>query len=330
MEKFAIRSDEPQATRSCPPTSTSHVGTGPTLVVMAAGMGARFGGIKQVEPVGPGGESLLEYSLYDAARAGFGRVVFVIRREIEALFRERIGRRIEHAIETCYAFQALDDLPGACAVPGGRSKPWGTGHAVLSARHEVCGPFAVVNGDDFYGRRSFAAIADFLRSADGRRHALVGYAVEKTLTEHGLVARGLCAVDGEGRLAGITERTRIRPRAGAAEYTTDGVSWHPIPRGTRVSMNLWGFAPGMMGELERRFLDFLATMPDPLRSEYFLPAVVDALIGEGQASVVVLPTDDPWFGLTFREDLPHVREAVRALIADGEYPERLWGKQDRK
>lgn len=300
----------------------------PTLVVMAAGIGSRYGGLKQVDPVGPSGEILIEYSLYDAVRAGFARVVFVITRPIEQVFRERVGERAGRAVEVRYAFQELSDLPAGFAAPAGRAKPWGTGHAALAARAHVDGPFAVVNGDDFYGRRSFQAIARFLTAArdDAKaRYAMVGYPVENTLTEHGHVARGICAVDGDGLLTGITERTRIEPRGGGAAYTEDGAAWHDIPRGTPVSMNLWGFTPGFMRELGARFPQFLRSMPDPLRSEYFLPGVVDAMVREGAAAVAVLPTDDRWFGVTYQQDKEAVAAAIARMVADGAYPARLWG-----
>jgi hypothetical protein len=300
----------------------------PTLVVMAAGMGSRFGGNKQLAPVGPSGEPLLEYTLHDAARVGFGRVVFVIRPELEDLLRERMGERVEAVIPTSYVYQDLHDLPTGFPLPAGRTKPWGTGHAVLAARHQVQGPFAVVNGDDFYGRESLRVMADFLCSAcddDLYRYALVGFPIENTLTAHGSVSRGLCDVSPDGMLAGITERTRIRPRNDSAEYAVDDTSWRPIPRGTSVSMNLWGFGASMMTELARRFPELLRALPDPLKSEYFLPAVVDSLIKEGRAAVRVLPTKDRWFGLTYREDTASVAKAIQALIDRGEYPERLWG-----
>ncbi|MCU0607541.1 MAG: sugar phosphate nucleotidyltransferase [Candidatus Edwardsbacteria bacterium] len=300
----------------------------PALVVMAAGIGSRYGGLKQVDPVGPSGEILIEYSLYDAVRAGFGRVVFVITRPIEPVFRERVGERAKRAVEVRYAFQELDDLPAGFAVPAGRAKPWGTGHAALAARHDVDGPFAVINGDDFYGRNSFAAIAGFLHDArdDSKaRYAMVGYPVENTLTEHGHVARGICQVDGNGLLQGITERTRIESRGGEAFSTEDGAAWHAIPRGTPVSMNLWGFTPGFLRELEARFPEFLKTMPDPSRSEYFLPGVVDAMVRAGAATVAVLPTDDRWFGVTYQQDKTAVAAAIARLVAAGAYPARLWG-----
>ena len=337
MGQLANQGGQPKATPSCQPTSTAPepqaaqpAGIEPALLVMAAGMGKRFGGIKQIEPVVPGGESLLEYTLYDAALVGFRRVVFVIRREIEALFRERIGQRIGSAMEASYVFQDLHDLPTGFTLPAGRDKPWGTGHAVLSARREIGGPFAVVNGDDFYGRGSLRAVADFLRSAcddELYRYALVGFPIENTLTEHGCVGRGVCAVRPDGTLLGISERTRIRPRPvdNSAEHSVEGDAWQPIARGTPVSMNLWGFTSRMMSELERRFPEFLRSMGDSLRCEYFLPAVVDALIQERRASVQVLPTHDRWFGITYREDCGSVMKAIQTLVHRGEYPARLWG-----
>lgn len=303
--------------------------TEPILVVMAAGSGSRYGGLKQVDPVGPNGEILIEYSLYDAVRAGFGRVVFVITRGIEQVFHERIGSKAERAIDTRYVFQELSDLPQGFALPAGRTKPWGTGHATLSARREVDGPFAVINGDDFYGRTSFAAIADFLRAArdDSKyRYAMVGYPVENTLTEHGHVSRGICAVDASGDLAGLSERTRIQSFGGEARFTEDGSTWHPIPRGTPVSMNLWGFTPSLMAELELRFPVFLGSMADPLKTELYLPTVVGALVNEGKASVKVLPTDDRWFGVTYQQDKAAVSSAIAKLIDCGQYPRELWSK----
>lgn len=304
--------------------------TKPTLVVMAAGIGSRYGGLKQIDPVGPNGEILIEYSLYDAVRAGFGRVVFVIKREIEQVFRQRIGSKAERAIDTSYVFQELDDLPQGFALPAGRTKPWGTGHAALEARRVVDGPFAVINGDDFYGQASFQAIADFLKTArdDTKyRYAMVGYPVENTLTEHGHVARGVCAVDASGNLSGLVERTRIQSFNGEARYTEDGTDWQAIPKGTPVSMNLWGFTPSMMTELEQRFPEFLRTMADPLKAELYLPMVVDALIKEGRASVKVLPTDDRWFGVTYQQDKAAVGSAIAKLVESGQYPRQLWGKR---
>ncbi|MDI6739104.1 MAG: nucleotidyltransferase [Candidatus Edwardsbacteria bacterium] len=300
----------------------------PILVVMAAGIGSRYGGLKQVDPVGPNGEIIIEYSLYDAVRAGFGRVVFVIKREIEEIFREKAGRSAVRAIDTRYVFQELNDRPPGFALPAGRTRPWGTGQAVLAARREVDGPFAVINGDDFYGRASFAVIADFLRTArddEKYRYAMVGYPVGNTLTEHGHVARGVCAVDRSGNLSGITERTRIQAFGDEIRFTENGARWQAVPKGTLVSMNLWGFTPSLMAELERRFPAFLeSSRADPLKAEYFLPGVVDALVKENKASVKVLPTDDRWFGVTYQNDKAAVTSAIAKLIDSGQYPAKLW------
>lgn len=302
----------------------------PTLVVMAAGIGSRYGGLKQVDPIGPSGEIIIDYSLFDAVKAGFERVVFVIKPELEANFRERIGRSVEKVIDTRYAFQQVDDLPAGYTVPEGRVKPWGTGHAVLAARAHVDGPFAVINGDDFYGAGAFQAIGDFLRGTTDVRpmpFAMVGYPVENTLTEHGHVARGVCEVDAAGRLVDIVERTRIELQEGAIRFTEDGQTWSPIAPGTPVSMNMWGFTAGLMAELEARFPAFLdEAKANPLKAEYFLPFVVNALLKEGQATVQVLPVRDRWFGVTYQEDKPRVKEAIAALVADGTYPAPLWEK----
>ncbi len=301
----------------------------PTLVVMAAGLGSRYGGLKQIDPVGPGGEIIIDYSLYDALRAGFRRVVFVIKRELEPTFRERVGQRLEGRLETHYAFQELTDLPEGFRVPEGRTKPWGTGHAVLAARHLVQGPFAVINGDDFYGQESFRVMAEFLRGPSVRgAYAMVGFAIENTVTDHGTVARGVCTADAEGHLAAITERTSVKPTPEGIRYEAEG-AWHPIPHGTPVSMNLWGFGPDFMGELERRFPAFLReAIAQPLKAEYFLPFVVDALLREGEATVQILPTPDRWFGVTYPEDKPRVAAAIQALVDAGVYPARLW--EDRR
>ncbi len=297
--------------------------TAPTLVVMAAGIGSRYGGLKQVDPVGPSGEIIIDYSLHDAHRAGFRKVVFVIKREIEEVFRERIGQKAEALMDTRYAFQELTDLPEGFGIPEGRVKPWGTGHAVLAARAHLDGPFAVINGDDFYGRHAFQVLGDFLRETQEGRYAMVGYALENTLTEHGHVSRGVCTADEDGRLTSITERTRIQSFGEAVRYTEDGVIWEDLPRQAPVSMNLWGFSLDFLKALEARFPDFLTRMADPLKAEYFLPGVVDALVQEGRATVQVLPTASKWFGITYPEDKPRVQAAIAALVAAGDYPSPL-------
>lgn len=292
--------------------------TSPILVVMAAGLGSRYGGLKQIDPIGPTGEIIIDYSLHDAIEAGFGRVVFVIKRELEEVFRERIGRQVEGRIDTRYAFQELTDLPEGFTVPEGRTKPWGTGHAVLAAREHIDAPFAVINGDDFYGRDAFRAIADFLRGAvDGNGlspFAMVGYPVENTLTEHGHVARGVCRVDAAGKLVDIVERTRIERREGGIAFTEDGQTWQPLAEGTPVSMNMWGFTPALMKALEARFPAFLQAAGDNLKAEFFLPFVVDAMVQEGLATVDVLPVRERWFGVTYQEDKPLVKAAIGRLV----------------
>lgn len=296
-----------------------------TLVVMAAGVGSRYGGPKQLEPIGPNGETFSDYSVYDALRAGFGRVVFVLSRAVEAAFRERVGRRIARHCEVDYVVQRLDRLPPGFSVPPAREKPWGTAHAVLSCKEAVRGPFAVVNADDFYGRAAFRAVADFLRGngSDGGplRICLVGYRVENTLSRHGPVTRGICRVGPGGYLLRIEERRGVR-REGE-RIVADG---EEIPPGTLVSMNMWGLPPGIFPELEARFPRFLTERaPEIATAEFLLPEVVGDLVAEGRARVRVLPTDARWFGVTHREDLADARAEIASLIERGVYPERLWG-----
>jgi hypothetical protein len=303
--------------------------TEPVLVVMAAGLGSRYGGLKQLDPVGPGGEILLDYCIYDALRAGFERVVFVIKAEIEEAFREKIGRTIERQCETAYAYQRLDDVPPDFEVPSGRVKPWGTAHAVFSARHAVDSPFAVINADDFYGRSSYQALYNYLRDARDRDGAydycMVGFRLDNTLTEHGRVARGVCTVDRDGFLLGVRERTRIQRFGEEVRYTEDGETWIQISGESTVSLNMWGFTPSLFAELEARFLPFLRENKDRiLKAEYFLPEVVGDLSRERVASVKVLSTDERWFGITYKADKPRVERAIRELIRRGVYPEQLW------
>ncbi|MBN1992435.1 MAG: nucleotidyltransferase [Anaerolineae bacterium] len=302
----------------------------PTLIVMAAGIGSRYGGLKQVDPIGPHGEIILDYSIYDALKAGFGKIVFIIRADIEQVFREKVGRTIEERSDTTYVFQKIEDLPPGFAVPPDRKKPWGTGHAVLSCRHVVNTPFAVINADDFYGQSSFQTLADYLKQAQDREgvydYCMVGYVVENTLTEHGHVARGVCAVNQDGFLMGIRERTRIEKFGETAKYTEDGEHWFEIPKGSFVSMNMWGFTPVFLAELAARFPPFLQNNRNNLqKAEYFLPDVVGELLKENKATVKVLPTGERWFGVTYQEDKPRVKQAIRDLIGQGVYPENLWG-----
>ena len=301
----------------------------PTLIIMAAGMGSRFGGSKQITPVDDAGHIIIDFSAYDAMRAGFGRIVCVIKPEMEADFRAKIGDRINRKIEMRYAFQTVDALlPAGYRVPEGRAKPWGTAHATLCALDQLDGPFAVINADDFYGRGAIQAAADFLTATgDDHEHAMVGYRIENTLTENGSVSRGVCARDAAGYLVSIEERLRIEPREGGAAYTEDdGATWQFIPAGTPVSMNLWAFRPGIVPAFEQGFRDFLENdVPkNPLKAEYYLPYVPRELIARGEARVRVLDTEERWYGMTYREDIQTVRDAVARMKSAGLYPEALW------
>lgn len=301
----------------------------PVLVIMAAGMGSRYGGLKQIDPVDEYGNIIMDFSIYDAKRAGFEKVVFIIKKENEADFREAIGDRIEKQMETAYVFQDLKNIPKGFEVPEGRMKPWGTGHAILSCIDDIEGPFAVINADDYYGREAFQVIYDYLVSHedDGKyRFAMVGYQVENTLTENGYVARGVCEMDADGFLTAVTERTHIERRGEKIVYVEDGEEPVTIPEGTLVSMNLWGFSRGILDELSLRFPAFLnrALRENPMKGEFFIPSVVGDLIRENRASVQVLHSHDKWFGVTYKEDKKKVVEAVQELKKNGLYPEKLW------
>lgn len=298
----------------------------PTLVVMAAGMGSRFGGLKQIEPVDGQGHIIIDFSLFDAYRAGFRKVVFVIKKEIEADFRRSIGERMEKWFDVRYIFQSTDDLPTGYSVPEGRTKPWGTGHAVLSARKVVDGPFAAINADDFYGPTAFSTVYDFLAfNEDEDVYAMVGYRVRNTVTDNGSVARGICETE-SGVLKSITERTKIFKDGEDAKYTEDGEHFTHIPGDTVVSMNMWGFTHKMMDELEKRFPDFLdKNLPaNPIKCEYFLPFVVNEQIEEGLSSVRVLPCEEVWYGVTYKEDLASVKAAIQNMKDRGIYTKELW------
>lgn len=302
----------------------------PTLVIMAAGMGSRFGGLKQIEPVSEQGEIILDFSLYDAVMAGFQKVIFIIKEENEKDFRALIDERAGKHIEVEYAFQRLDDLPAGYSVPEGREKPWGTAHAVLAARKLTDGPIAVINADDYYGPGAFKSIYRFLESArddDKYDFCMVGYNIENTLTENGYVSRGVCRTSEAGLLEEITERTKIQWQGDKIVYTEDdGASWQELSRGTVVSMNFWGFTPSMMKEMEDRLPAFLdnAMRDNPMKGEYFLPGVVDQLIKEEKAQVKVLRSMDRWYGVTYKEDKDSVVAALRSMKDKGEYPEVLW------
>lgn len=300
----------------------------PTLVIMAAGMGSRFGGCKQITPVDDAGHIIIDYSIYDAVRAGFDKIVCVIKPEMEQDFRQTIGDRISNRVEVRYAYQTLTALPEGYAVDSERVKPLGTGHAVLCALSQIEGSFAVINADDFYGRGAFQAAADFLmRPVDANEHAMVAYRIENTLTENGSVSRGVCTGDKEGYLRDIVERLRIEKVNGGAAYTEDdGATYTDIPMGTPVSMNLWAFREGIKQAFSDQFTTFLNnTLPaNPLKAEFYLPYVPRNLIKEGKARVRLLCTDERWYGMTYREDIEQVKSAVAAMKAAGHYPEKLW------
>ena len=302
----------------------------PVLVVMAAGMGSRYGGLKQIDPVDKEGHIIMDFSIYDAVRAGFKKVVFIIKKENEADFKAAIGDRMSKIVEVAYVFQDLNNLPEEYSVPEGRVKPWGTGHAILSCLDEVDGPFAVINADDYYGSHAFQMAYDFLsQNEDGDTYSymMVGYKLENTLTDNGHVARGVCVTDEEGHLVKINERTHIEKREGGAAYTEDdGKTWVEIPEGSTVSMNMWGFSASILKELKDRFAKFLDENLEgnPLKCEYFLPFVVDELLTEKKATVKVLKSMDKWYGVTYKEDKPVVVAAIQKLKDEGLYPQKLW------
>ncbi len=305
-----------------------------TLVVMAAGMGSRFGGLKQVTPVGPCEEKLIEYAAYDAKQAGFNKVVFIIKKAIEEEFKANIGSRLEKYIAVDYVYQELDRLPEGFTVPEGRVKPWGTGHAIMCCEGVVTTPFAVINADDYYGAECFGLIADFfakVKEAGKMQLTMVGYRLENTLTENGSVSRGVCVTDENSLLTSITERTRIEWHEGEPAFTEDGgETWEGLTRDTTVSMNCWGFPAEALSEFKRLFADFLtelaASDKDPLKAEFYLPFAVDTLMKEGKADATVLTTADKWYGMTYKEDQIAVVNAIAQMVKDGKYPAPLWSE----
>lgn len=300
----------------------------PTLVILAAGMGSRYGGLKQVDPVGPMGETIMDYSVFDAMRAGFDRVVFVIRRDFEGVFHQVIGSKYAGAIAVDYAFQEMDDLPIGYHVAQDRVKPWGTAHAIRAARSVVKAPFAAINADDFYGSDAFRRMADFLtrpQAAESRqRFAMVGYRLDQTLSEHGSVARGVCEVGADGLLVSVTEMTKIVRVPGGAENREDPDAPVALTGSERVSLNMWGFTPEFFASLKARFPVWLEQNAGNPRAEWYIPFVVDEMVREGAAEVEVLPTESSWVGVTYREDKPLVVAAVQSLVDIGEYPAKLW------
>lgn len=298
-----------------------------TLLVLAAGMGSRYGGLKQLDEVGPSGETVMDYSVFDAMRAGFDRVVFVIRKDIEEAFRAAIGSRYADRIEVAYAFQDMNDLPAGFRVPEGRTKPWGTGQAVYAARKLLDGPFAVINADDFYGADSYRKLAGYLKSApeDGKiRGCIASFVLSNTLSENGSVSRGICSADAAGNLSKVVENTKIFRRDGKVISVQEDGAELEFTGEELVSMNSWGFMPELVGELERLFTGFLEEHGTELKSEVYLPFAVDTLIREGRAEIKMLKSEDSWFGITYREDKPFVQAALRKLVAEGAYPEKLF------
>ena len=302
----------------------------PVLVIMAAGMGSRYGGLKQIDPVDEQGHIIMDFSIFDAKRAGFEKVVFIIKKENEADFKEAVGNRMEAIMDVAYVYQDLQNIPNGFKVPAGRVKPWGTAHAVLSCIDEIDGPFAVINADDFYGRDAFQVIYDYLSTHeddDKYRYTMVGYKLENTVTDNGHVARGICSTNAEGELTGIFERTRIEKRDGGIAYSEDdGQTWTKVPGDTLVSMNMWGFTRSILDEIKAGFPAFLeeGIARNPMKCEYFLPSVVSSLLEEGRATVSVLESADKWYGVTYKEDKPVVMEAIRKMKEDGLYPMTLW------
>lgn len=295
----------------------------PTLLVLAAGMGSRYGGLKQIDPVGPAGETIIDYSVFDALRAGFGKLVFVIRRDIETQFKEIVGARFESRIPVEYVFQELDKLPAEFSVPAGRTKPWGTAHAILMGTGTVREPFAAINADDFYGAESYRLLAQHLQ-AGTPDYAMVGFILRNTLSDFGSVARGVCQVDPENYLQGVVELTKIERDGAGARDTNPAGNVINLSGDEAVSMNMWGFTPTIFPQLQKGFQEFLERHGWDMKSEFYIPSAVNSLVVARQARVKVLRTQASWFGVTYREDRPRVVESVRQLIARGDYPEKLW------
>ncbi len=302
----------------------------PILVIMAAGMGSRYGGLKQIDPIDEEGHILMDFSMYDAKQAGFEKVIFIVKKEDETDFKEAVGARMAEHMDISYAFQELTDIPEGYEVPEGRVKPWGTAHAVLSCIDQVDGPFAVINADDYYGQEAFKLIYNYLVSHEDNEkycYAMIGYHLGNTVTDNGHVARGICDMNEKGELAAIYERTRIEKRNGGIAFTEDGgETWTSIAAETIVSMNMWGFSTSILEEIKAEFPAFLDAgfQDNPIKCEYFLPTVVSNLLSEGRASVAVLESADKWYGVTYKEDKPVVVAAIKQMKECGLYPAHLW------
>jgi hypothetical protein len=300
----------------------------PTLLIMAAGMGSRYGGLKQIDPIGPNGEIIMEYSVYDAIRAGFGKVVFVIRKDFADVFKEKIGAKLAGAIEVEYVFQELDMFLGDFQPLPERVKPWGTGHAIMAAKDVIDRPFAVINADDYYGKTSFKVLGDFLSSdtyPSPTEYSMVGFKLRNTLSEHGHVSRGVCDTDGEFYLENVNERTRILKDGNAAKYIDANGDYHPLTGDEVVSMNFWGFQASIFDHLDSRFVDFLKNEGLELKSEYLIPLIVGEMVKEGKAKVKILESPDSWFGVTYKEDKEITMNCIKNLVDSGVYPNNLWG-----
>jgi len=295
----------------------------PTLLVLAAGMGSRYGGLKQIDPVGPCGETIIDYSIFDALRAGFGKVVFVIRKDIEEAFRDIVGSRFEKRMAVDYVFQSLEDIPPRFTVPAGRTKPWGTTHAILAGANTVHEPFAAINADDFYGAESFRVLAGHLTSASPD-YAMVGFVLRNTLSEFGTVARGVCELVDGNYLKSIVEYLAIEQKGGSVQNVDATGQVAHLAGNELVSMNFWGFTPRVFDQLREDFQTFLEQHGSDAKRECLIPTTVNQLVAAGKARVKVLHSRDPWFGVTYREDRPRVIESIRSLIAGGSYPEQLW------
>ena len=297
----------------------------PTLFVLAAGMGSRYGGLKQIDGLGPNGETIMDYSVYDALRAGFGKVVFVIRKDFEEAFREVVISKYADKVPCEVCFQSVDKVPEGCTYNPERTKPWGTNHAVLMAKGLINEPFAVINADDFYGRESFQVLADYLKSVEGTtgKYCMVGYRVANTLSENGSVSRGVCATDENGYLTDVVERTKIEKVGDKIIYTEDGVDTEIAPN-SPVSMNMWGFTPEYFEYVEKAFVEFLETRGQELKSEFYIPTLVNDMIRNGEATCKVLDTTSKWFGVTYAEDRPQVVMKINNLVKEGVYPEKLF------
>jgi len=302
--------------------------TKPSLLVLAAGVGSRYGGLKQLDTFGPHGETIIDYSIYDAIRSGFGKIVFVIRKDIEEAFKEKLSKKYESQIDVRYVFQELDAIPEGFSVPSGRKKPWGTGHAILVAKNEIQEPFGVINGDDFYGSHSFQVMCDYLSKAQDTPeyldYSMVGYVLRNTLSDYGSVSRGVCTADECNNLKSVVEYTNIERNGSAARYTAEDGTVSNLSGDETVSMNMWGFTPSLFGFLDEQFISFLQKHGNEMKSEFFIPTVINDLIHRHLARVRINKTHACWFGVTYPEDKKTVISSIQSLINQGIYPEKLW------